>query len=186
MSCTSSRAISRRFENFLDYSYVRTDLGTNRPAILNRANDQAPSASKRVMAASGSICRARFPPSLNTSLGLLAQTGWTLDAVSTGASTRDLPQGPTRVQEKTRIHWGSLIGEELLYISAKNAFRLDQNKTRSDLGNLSSTIGDTFSNTLTSTNGATEENGSQTMSATHWMAQLPHSFIAAMTTMPGT
>jgi hypothetical protein len=122
-----------RFENFLDYSYVRTDLGSNRAAILNRANDQAPSASKRVMAASGSIYRARFPPSLNTSLSLLAQTGWTLDAV-TGASTRDLPQGPARVQEKTSIHWGSLIGEELLYISAKNAFRIDQNKTRSDLG----------------------------------------------------
>ncbi len=38
------------------------------------------------------------------------------------------------MQEKSRIHLGSLIGEELLYISAKNAFRLYQDKTRSDLG----------------------------------------------------
>ena len=34
-----------RFENFLDYTYVRTDLGSNSAAIVNRANDQALSAS---------------------------------------------------------------------------------------------------------------------------------------------
>jgi len=98
-----------RVEKFLDYTYVSTDLGSNPAGTVNGANDQAPSASISVMAASG-------------------------DAVSTGASTRDLPQGPTQVQEKSRIHWGSLIGEEFLYIGAKNVYRLDQDKTRTELG----------------------------------------------------
>ena len=115
-------------------SCKKTAAGSDPGVIVRRANDQAPSASVGVMAAPGSICRSRFPPLLNTSLGGLAQSGRILDTDSTGASTRDLPQGPTRMEEKSRIHWGSLIGEELLYISAKNAFRLNENKTRSDLG----------------------------------------------------
>jgi hypothetical protein len=123
-----------KFETFLGYTYVRTNLGSDPALIVSRANDHAPSASISVMAASGSICRARFQPSLNTSFGGFAQSGRILDTVSTGAIARDPPQGPTRVQERRRIHWGSLIGEEFLYISAKNAFRLYQNKTRSDLG----------------------------------------------------
>lgn len=123
-----------RFETFLHSTYMCTDLGSNPAATVDRANDQAPGASIGVIAVAGSSCRARFPPPLNTSLGLLAESAWTLDAVSTGAGTQDPPQGPTRVQEKNRIHWGSLIGEEFLYIGAKNVFRLDQDKTRTELG----------------------------------------------------
>jgi len=123
-----------KFESFLGYTFVRTDLGYDPAVILSSANDQAPSASISTMAASESVWRARFPPSLNTSLGGLAHSSRILDTVSTGASTPDLAQAQTRVQEKSRIHWGSLIGEELLYISVKNVFRLDQKKTRSDLG----------------------------------------------------
>src|SRR2546430_2504216 len=89
-----------KFETFLGYTYARTNLGSDPAVIVSRANDQALSASISVMAASGSMCRARFPPSLNTSLGGLAQSGRILDTVSTGASTRGLPQSPTRVQEK--------------------------------------------------------------------------------------
>lgn len=119
------------FENFLRYSYLSADLGSNSAGVVNPANDQAPDESIRVIAAPASFCRAGFPPSLNMSLKSLAPSGWTLDA---GASTRDLTQGPTQIKEKRRIHWGSLIGEEFLYISAKTVFRLDQSKTRNELG----------------------------------------------------
>ena len=122
-----------KFETVLGYTYVRTNLGSDPAMIVSRANDQASSASISVMAAPRLICLARFQPSLNTSLDGLAQRDRILDTVSTGAITR-VPQGPTRVQDRSRIHWGSLLGEELLYISAKNAVRLYQNKTRRDLG----------------------------------------------------
>ena len=121
-------------EASLGYTYLRTNLLSDPAVIVSRANDQAPSVSIRVMAPPAAICRVRFLPPLNTSLGGLAQSARVLDTVSAGAIAPDLPQGPTRVQEKSGIHWGPLVGEELLYISVKNVFRLYQNKTRSDVG----------------------------------------------------
>ena len=76
----------------------------------------------------------QFPLLFNTSPGELAQSDGISDTVSTGASTRQLAQDRTRVREKTGIHWASLIGEELLYISVKNAYRMSQQKTRTSLG----------------------------------------------------
>lgn len=122
-----------KFETVLAFTYVRTNLGPDSAVIVSRANDEAPGASISVTVAPRSICLARLRRSLNTSLGELTQNGRILDTVSTSASSREL-QAPTGVQEKSRIHWGALMGEELLYISTKNAFRLYQNKTRRDLG----------------------------------------------------
>ena len=120
-----------KFDTFLGDTPGRADLGSDPAAILSRANGQAPGA--REIAASEPICLIRFPLSLNTSPGGLAYAEF-LDTASAPASTWDLPQRPTLVQAKSRIHWGSLIGEELLYIATKNAFRLAQEKTRSELG----------------------------------------------------
>jgi hypothetical protein len=115
-------------------SCEKTAAESDPAVIVSRANDQAPEAFITAMAASASICRARFQPSLNASLGGLAQSDAVLDAVSTAASTRELPQGQILFQEKRGIHWASLIGEELLYISVKNAYRMSQSKTRDSLG----------------------------------------------------
>jgi hypothetical protein len=102
------------------------------PALIVSRTDQAPSFS--ILAASVSVCDARFPASLDTSPGELAQSKEILNTVSAGTSTRELTQGAILVREKRGIHWASLIGEELLYISVKNAYRMSQSKTRDSLG----------------------------------------------------